>query len=205
MKSNGSSQSRPHYTRSEHTPGVYIPLHSCTELKQWSREIIPATAKHVLSISSAAAHLDQFLRLLREKRKEINALQLCKMFSSRTAGLSLPCWAMLRAACSEFFGLPQTCFVQHDSPQRPADGDRMSNAQPCEGTHCRRICPCHGHQESEMVTLMPRLPLSANSWAMLVSKTRQSLLMMAAWTPSWMLRGVASQVSRRLWPLSSRR
>lgn len=59
--------------------------------------------------------------------------------------------------------------------------------------------------ESEMVTLMPRFPLSANSWAMLVSKTRQSLLMMAAWTPSWMLRGVASQVRRRLRPFSSRR
>ena len=33
--------------------------------------------------------------------------------------------------------------------------------------------------QTEMVTLMPRLPWSAKSWAMLVSKTRQSLDMMA--------------------------
>ena len=55
----------------------------------------------------------------------------------------------------------------------------------------------------DMVTLMPRLPLSANSCAMDVSKTRQSLFMMAELTPSWMERGVASQVSRRRWPFSS--
>lgn len=62
-----------------------------------------------------------------------------------------------------------------------------------------------GAQDREMVTLMPKFPLSAKSCAMLVSKTRQSLLIMAACTPSWMLRGVASQVSLRLCPLSSRR
>ena len=37
----------------------------------------------------------------------------------------------------------------------------------------------------DMVTLMPRLPLSAKSWAMEVSKTRQSEFMMAELTPSW--------------------
>ncbi len=49
----------------------------------------------------------------------------------------------------------------------------------------------------EMVTLMPRLPLSAKSCAMEVSNTRQSEFMMAELTPSWMERGVASHVSRR--------
>ena len=56
---------------------------------------------------------------------------------------------------------------------------------------------------TEMVTLIPRLPWSANSWAMFVSKTRQSLDMMADWIPSCMLRGAASHVSRRLCPFSS--
>ena len=55
----------------------------------------------------------------------------------------------------------------------------------------------------EMVTLMPRFPLSAKSCAMEVSKTRQSEFMMADETPSWMERGVASQVRRRRWPFSS--
>lgn len=34
----------------------------------------------------------------------------------------------------------------------------------------------------DMVTLIPKLPLSANSWAMLVSNTRQSEFMMAELT-----------------------
>ena len=55
----------------------------------------------------------------------------------------------------------------------------------------------------EMVTLIPRFPLSANSWAIDVSNTRQSELLMAEATPSWMLLGVASQVSRLLCPFSS--
>ena len=50
----------------------------------------------------------------------------------------------------------------------------------------------------DMVTLMPRLPFSANSWAMLESNTRQSETAIAACTPSWMLRGVASHVRRRV-------
>ncbi len=58
-------------------------------------------------------------------------------------------------------------------------------------------------QHMEMVTLMPRFPLSAKSCAMEVSKTRQSEFMMADETPSWMERGVASQVRRRRWPFSS--
>lgn len=58
-------------------------------------------------------------------------------------------------------------------------------------------------QHIEMVTLMPRFPRSANSWAMFVSNTRQSLATMADWTPSWMLRGVASHDRRRRWPFSS--
>lgn len=53
-------------------------------------------------------------------------------------------------------------------------------------------------QHMDMVTLMPRLPLSANSWAMEVSNTRQSEFMMAELTPSWIDLGVASQVRRRL-------
>ena len=40
-------------------------------------------------------------------------------------------------------------------------------------------------QHMDMVTLMPRLPLSAKSWAMEVSNTRQSEFMMAELTPSW--------------------
>jgi len=58
-------------------------------------------------------------------------------------------------------------------------------------------------QHMDMVTLMPRLPLSANSWAIEVSKTRQSEFMMAELTPSWIDLGVASQVRRRRWPFSS--
>jgi hypothetical protein len=58
-------------------------------------------------------------------------------------------------------------------------------------------------QTIEMVTLMPRLPLSANSWAMLVSNTRQSEFMIAEETPSWIDLGVASHVKRLLWPFSS--
>ena len=40
-------------------------------------------------------------------------------------------------------------------------------------------------QHMDMVTLMPRLPLSANSWAMEVSNTRQSEFIIAELTPSW--------------------
>lgn len=54
-----------------------------------------------------------------------------------------------------------------------------------------------------MVTLIPKFPFSANNWAMDVSKTRQSEFSMADDTPSWIERGVASHVSRRLWPLNS--
>ncbi len=50
---------------------------------------------------------------------------------------------------------------------------------------------------------MPKLPFSANNWAIEVSKTRQSEFNMADDTPSWMERGVASHVSRRLCPLNS--
>lgn len=39
-------------------------------------------------------------------------------------------------------------------------------------------------QHMEIVTLMPKLPFSAKSCAMLVSKTRQSLFMMAVAIPS---------------------
>ena len=53
------------------------------------------------------------------------------------------------------------------------------------------------HQHMEIVTFMPRLPLSAKSCAIEVSKTRQSELRMAEETPSWMDRGVASHVKRR--------
>ena len=82
---------------------------------------------------------------------------------------------------------------------------------------CIRTCTCilHVHVDAGqrhsadycwhmlMVTLMPRLPLSAKSCAMFVSNTRQSDVLIAAWTPSCMLRGVASHVRRRLWPFSS--
>jgi hypothetical protein len=61
----------------------------------------------------------------------------------------------------------------------------------------------HQSQTIEMVTLMPKLPLSANSWAMLVSNTRQSEFMIAEETPSWMDLGVASHVRRLLCPFSS--
>jgi hypothetical protein len=61
-----------------------------------------------------------------------------------------------------------------------------------------------GRQTTDIVTLMPRLPLqSAKSWAMDVSKTRQSEFCIALATPSWIDRGVASQVNRRRVPLSS--
>ena len=56
----------------------------------------------------------------------------------------------------------------------------------------------------EIVTLIPRFPLSANNWAMLVSNTKQSEFIMAVDTPSWILLGVASQVSLRLWPFNSK-
>ena len=59
------------------------------------------------------------------------------------------------------------------------------------------FCGGGGVQHMDMVTLIPKLPLSAKSKAIEVSKTRQSELSMADETPSWMERGVASQVSRR--------
>lgn len=58
-------------------------------------------------------------------------------------------------------------------------------------------------QHMDIVTFIPKLPLSANNWAMEVSNTRQSEFMMADWTPSCMDRGVASQVSLRLGPFNS--
>lgn len=61
----------------------------------------------------------------------------------------------------------------------------------------------HHGQHVEIVTLIPRFPLSAKRCAMAVSKTRQSLFMMADATPSWIERGVASQVSLRRLPFSS--
>lgn len=54
-----------------------------------------------------------------------------------------------------------------------------------------------------IVTLMPRFPFSAKSCAVGVSKARQSDCAMAWATPSWMLRGVASQQRRRRWVESS--
>ena len=50
---------------------------------------------------------------------------------------------------------------------------------------------------------MPRLPLSAKSCAIEVSKTRQSEFIIAEDTPSCMDLGVASQVSLLLWPFNS--
>lgn len=70
-------------------------------------------------------------------------------------------------------------------------------------TTCNAVACQWLFQHIEIVTLMPRLPLSANRCAMLVSNTRQSLFIMADCTPSWMLRGVASQVRRLRWPFSS--
>jgi len=55
----------------------------------------------------------------------------------------------------------------------------------------------------DIVTLMPRFPLSAKSWAMPVSKTKQSLCMIADWTPSCIDRGVASHDNRLWWPFNS--
>ena len=42
----------------------------------------------------------------------------------------------------------------------------------------------HINQHIEMVTLIPRFPLSANSCAIVVSKTKQSEFIMAEETPS---------------------
>lgn len=55
-----------------------------------------------------------------------------------------------------------------------------------------------------MVTLIPRLPLSANSCAILLSNTKQSEPIMADATPSWLERGIASHVRRRRLPFNSR-
>lgn len=56
-----------------------------------------------------------------------------------------------------------------------------------------------------MVTLIPRLPLSANSCAMDVSKTKQSEFIIALEMPSCIERGIASHVRRRRLPFSSSR
>lgn len=58
-------------------------------------------------------------------------------------------------------------------------------------------------QHMDIVTFIPRFPLSANSWAMEVSNTKQSEFMMADWTPSCMDLGVASHVNLRLGPFNS--
>ena len=55
----------------------------------------------------------------------------------------------------------------------------------------------------DIVTLMPKFPLSANNCAIDVSKTKQSEFMIAELTPSCIDLGVASQVRRRRCPLSS--
>lgn len=55
----------------------------------------------------------------------------------------------------------------------------------------------------EIVTLIPRFPLSANNCAMEVSNTRQSEFKIADETPSWIERGIASHVRRLLCPFSS--
>lgn len=54
-----------------------------------------------------------------------------------------------------------------------------------------------------MVTLIPKLPLSAKCWAMELSNTRQSEPIIAEATPSWLDLGMASQIKRRLLPFSS--
>ena len=61
----------------------------------------------------------------------------------------------------------------------------------------------HINQHIEMVTLIPRFPLSANSCAIVVSKTKQSEFIMAEETPSWIDLGVASHVNLRRWPFNS--
>lgn len=58
-------------------------------------------------------------------------------------------------------------------------------------------------QAIEMVTLIPRFPLSANNCAIEVSNTRQSEFKIAEDTPSWIERGIASHVRRLLCPFSS--
>ena len=58
-------------------------------------------------------------------------------------------------------------------------------------------------QHIDIVTLIPRFPLSANKRAMEVSNTKQSEFIMAEDTPSCMDLGVASQVNRLRCPLSS--
>lgn len=54
-----------------------------------------------------------------------------------------------------------------------------------------------------MVTLIPKFPLSAKCWAMQLSNTKQSDPIMADATPSWLERGMASQISRLLLPFNS--
>ena len=50
----------------------------------------------------------------------------------------------------------------------------------------------------DIVTLIPRFPLSANNCAIDVSKTKQSEFKIAELTPSFIDLGVASQVNRLL-------
>lgn len=64
------------------------------------------------------------------------------------------------------------------------------------------LCVCEFHA-IEMVTLIPRLPLSANNCAIDVSNTKQSELRIAEDTPSCMDLGIASHVRRLLCPFNS--
>jgi len=58
-------------------------------------------------------------------------------------------------------------------------------------------------QTIDIVTLIPRFPFSENSFAVLVSKNKQSELRIAEDTPSWIEIGVASQISLLRLPFSS--
>lgn len=58
-------------------------------------------------------------------------------------------------------------------------------------------------QTIEMVTLIPRFPFSENSFAVLVSKNKQSELRIADETPSWIEIGVASHINLLRFPFSS--
>ena len=96
--------------------------------------------------------------------------------------------------------------IHHRSHSQLVTRRPMSHCSPWPASQSRRGCSPRGTQHMDMVTLMPRFPLSAKSWkdnisteaegsynitwAMLVSKTRQSEFMIAELTPSWIdLRG----------------
>ena len=55
----------------------------------------------------------------------------------------------------------------------------------------------------DIVTFIPKLPLSANNCAIDVSNTRQSEFKIAEDTPSCIERGMASHVNLRLCPFNS--